>query len=655
MKINRLIKAFSMLLIVAFAACSDFEDTELLSPEKPAGNLGVFFPTSNVAAHELEPTDPTQITVTVSRAVSTGAASLPIVVKTNDDNVFNVPATANFADGETETDILVTFPNADEGVTYKLVLAVEGDQSVDPYGEGAVSVATQVTRIKWEAISTPMIYVDGTFSALFGVSPYPMYVYAEKAVISTAVRYRFKNAYKVPSAFDSNGDAIPDADGVFDGYPFNAPGEFDESKDYVTLVEIADPKGLSGAVYMPAHEIGVDWSYGMISIGSNGAKRGALSNGKITFPADAMFFSMAGYDGGAKNTPASPTLIYLTKEAFIKDNMRIVDFNDVEYVDIEGELGEFESLAYGETWTKTISQAIDIDSTNEASEYKNLYYIADLYADGYGLAFYYDATSGKVTIPENQQIGRKVFGQDLYVSPSENKGSSVEINDKGVTIYTFGLTFHYKDGTIVGDFAETYYYSKDPLIYTKADFLGNFLMTGPSQFAGEAPANMEVEITEGSNANSLVITGIDYTEEVIATFNSATNSMSIAPQDLADIETATAIYTAKLHTTPPANTTGTATIDLVYNLKGLLVVSPDSEASGYLIRGTAGEAGGWFDGYRNLQFTPITAESEGNTTQSVSTFVLRSSNSIVAEREYKAKSNFFIQGKKSTDKKRVIL
>lgn len=98
-----------MLLVVAFTACSDFEDTELLSPEKPAGNQGVFFPTTNVTAHELEPTDPTQITVKVSRTVSSGAASIPLVVVTNDEGVFNVPATANFADGETETDIVVTF------------------------------------------------------------------------------------------------------------------------------------------------------------------------------------------------------------------------------------------------------------------------------------------------------------------------------------------------------------------------------------------------------------------------------------------------------------------------------------------------------------------------------------------------------------------
>lgn len=643
MKINRLIKAFSLLLVVAFTACSDFEDTELLSPEKPAGNQGVFFPTSNVAAHELEPTDPTQITVTVSRSVASGAASVPVIVKTNDDNVFNVPATANFAEGETETDIVVTFPDADEGITYKLVLAVEGDQSVDPYGEGAVSVATQVTRIKWEAISTPMIYVDGTFSALFGVSPYPMYVYAEKAVISTAVRYRFKNAYKVPSAFDSNGDAIPDADGVFDGYPFNAPGEFDESKDYVTLVEIADPKGLSGAVYMPAHEIGVDWSYGMISIGSNGAKRGALSNGKITFPADAMFFSMAGYDGGAKYTPASPTLIYLTKEAFIKDNMRIVDFNDVEYVDVEGELGKYESLAYGATWDKTLFKAIDIDSTNVASEYKNLYYFADLYANGYGLAFYYDETSGKVRIPENQKIGTKVFGQDLYVSPSEDIESSVAVNHKGTSIYTLGLIFHFKDGTIVGNFAETFFYSEEALTYTKEDFLGDFSLIGGSAIA-------EVEITEEST-NNFVITGIRRADKVKAVFSPVDLTLSISPQELADVTLGegedAATYNAVWYTQTPGGLSASAALVFEFDLRGNLIVSDSSVGTGFRIIGynvDDEDDSGYLNTNLNPAFIPVVADAEELELQSSA--IIRSSN--------KSGTNFSIQGKKSTDKKKNL-
>src|SRR5690554_578795 len=633
MKLNRIIKAFSLLLVVAFAACSDFEDTELLSPEKPAGNQGVFFPTTNVTAHELEPTDPTQITVKVSRTVSSGAASIPLVVVTNDEGVFNVPATANFADGETETDLVVTFPDADEGITYKLVIAVEGDQSVDPYGEGAVSVATQVTRIKWTPVENPFIYRDGTFQgAGWGDNSRPMYVYAEKAQLGASVRYRLKNVYKPATS------STPDADGVYNGFYSFTPG-FDSSKDWYTVIEIHSAAGTSGNVSMFTHQIGSERStYGKISIGSKAGSFGTLSNNKITFPAGTLLF----YDDDG-SYDAQQTLIYLTKEAYIKDNMRITDYNDVEYVEVEGELGKYETLAYGETWDRTLYKAIDIDSTNVASEYKNLFYLADLYAEGYGLAFYYDKTSGKVTIPESQKIGTKVFGQDLYVSQSDNNESSVVVNYKGTSIYTFGLTFHFSDGTIVGDFAETFYYSEEALTYTKEDFLGEFTLIG-----GSAPA--DVEIAEES-PNSFVITGISRAEEVVAEFSPEDQTLSITPQELADVtlgEGEDAVtYNAVWYTQTPGGLSASAALEFEFDLRGNLIVSESSVGTGFRIIGYNVEDeddAGYLNTNLNPAFIPVVADAEELELQS--SVSLRSAN--------KSGANFSIQGKISKDKKRNI-
>lgn len=619
MKINRLIKAFSLLLVVAFAACSDFEDTELISPDKPAGSQGAFFPTSNVAAHELEPTDPTQITVTVSRAVSAGAASLPIVVKTNDDNVFNVPATANFADGETETDILVTFPNADEGVTYKLVLAVEGDQAVDPYGAGAISTATQVTRIKWEPVEDPFIYRDGTFEgAGWGDNSRPMYVYAEKAQLGSSVRYRLKNVYAPATS------ANPDADGVYNGF-FNFDPGFDSSKDWLTVIEIHSAAGTSGDVSMFTHEIGSQRSdYGWISIGSKAGSFGTLSANKITFPAGSLLF----YDNDG-SYDARTTTIYLTKEAYIADNMRIVDFNDVEYVEIEGELEVFESLAYGETWSKTLFTAVDIDSLNDESEYKDLFYLEDLYADNYGLAFYYNEETGSVNIPENQQIGREVFGRSLYVSQSESNESSVEVNYKGTSIYTFGLIFHFDDGTIVGDFTETFYYNEDALVYEKDDFLGEFSLTGGT-------AAMDVEIEEKSTDN-FTITGITNADEVNAIFNPTNLTLSISPQILANVALGENVYEAEFDILKPSGSANDATLDFEFNLRGNLVVSDTSVGTGFGIYGINTE----------------NEENQGYLSRNTSPVFLPIISEIV-EPETQGVANFSIQGKKSTDRKRIV-
>src|SRR5690606_11126508 len=172
--------------------------------------------------------------------------------------------------------VVVTFPNAGEGVTYKLVIAVEGDQSVDPYGEGAVSVATQVIRIKWTPVEGPFIYRDGTFQgAGWGDNSRPMYVWAEKAQLGASVRYRLKNVYK-PATSET-----PDADGIYNGFYNFTPG-FDSSQDWYTVIEIHSAAGTSGNVSMALHEIGSERStYGKISIGSKAGSFGTLSNNKI--------------------------------------------------------------------------------------------------------------------------------------------------------------------------------------------------------------------------------------------------------------------------------------------------------------------------------------------------------------------------------------
>jgi len=606
MKINKLIFAVSVLVASFFVACSEYEDIVEASPEVPAGCQGVYFPASNINSYEMEPTESTEITITIAREVSSGAVEVPIIVEENKDNVFNVPEVVSFVDGEKEVHFIVSFPAASEGVTYDLKLAVEGDEYVNPYASELPYMTTNVTRIKWSPVEEPMVYVDGTFSTLFGVSLFPMYVEAEKAEVTGMVRYRFKNAYDVPTE--------PDEDGIYNGYPYNDPGDFDVSKNYYTIIEIDNA---TGEVFMYAHQIGVDWGYGMISIGSvygniseNKATYplGTLKDGVITFPINSLYFSMANYqDGGRYPSNNNPTIIYLTKEAFIAANLKIESFNDdVEYEVIAGEVGEFESAAYSANWSQTISKAIDADPENEESEYKDLYYLSDLYADGYGVAFYYKE-GGQVRIPENQPIGTEFMGKDIYVSPSEDIESGVEVNSKGVTIYTLGLIFHFEDGTIVGDFAEKFFYSKDAVSYDKADFIGSFVMTGKSQFSGYADADMDVSITEGEDENELVITGIDYAEEVIALFNPENSIMSIAPQVLADVVLSSGTYDATLYTTDAEGVSTTSVIDFTFNMQGDLVMTPASVADGYLIRSEG--AGGWLDGFYNLVFSPDNTKS----------------------------------------------
>lgn len=458
MKINNIIKAFSLLLVVVFSACSDFEDTIVESTKRTAGNQGVYFP-SNPALFELEPADDTSITLKIAREVSTGAVQVPIVVEVNDENVFNVPQTVSFADGESEVEFTVTFPEAAEGIAYDLKLIVEGEDLVNPYGAPLNYLTTTVSRIKWSPVKRPLVYIDGTFATLFGVQFLPMYVEADSVELDASVRYRLRNAYKVPTS------GRPDADGIYDGYPYNEVGDFDDSQNWLTTIEIDN----SGNVTMYPNEIGVDWGYGMISIGTiygnvsqniDSYPLGEVVDSALVFPANSLYFSMANYSNGGKSPASNPTILYLSKEAYITANMKIDNFNEVEYEFVSE--GEFISEAYDDaSWIKSLSEAVDIDEDNEESEYKDLFYISDLYTEDHGLAFY--NIDGVIRIPASQSTGLEVFGQDVFVSQSTTNESSFDVNEDGDTVYTFGLIFHFDDenGTVVGDFSESFTISDD--------------------------------------------------------------------------------------------------------------------------------------------------------------------------------------------------
>ncbi|MDD4727293.1 MAG: hypothetical protein PHN55_00895 [Dysgonamonadaceae bacterium] len=455
--------------LIAFVGCSEDDlVTPTPSPEAPAGTQGVYFPTSNKSAVELMPVDPTEFEMTIARTVSSGAVDVPINVEVNDDDVFVVPSSVSFAEGETEKTFKITFPTAAEGITYNLKLNVEGEEFVNPYITGLSYVSTNATRVKWEAVEEPMVYMDGSFSAGWGISHIPMYVHAEKAVLGSVVRYRFKNAYKVPTGADD--------DGIYDGFPFNDPGDFIEG-EYLTIVEIGGENGKADEVFMPAHDIGVDWGYGMISTGSvfgNLSEKkedfplGILKDSIITFPENSLFHG----DNDGKYPAPLPTIIYLSKNVYIAANLKIESFNDIEYEDDAVETGTFISAATSDTTLLQIMvKAIDIDEENKDSEYKDLFYLPNLYEEDFGLAFYYSEEAG-ISIPKDQPTGMSFLGKKVFVSMSRDIKSgliigSEEVYDEdldeddddydpnaGKDRYVFGLNFHYKDGTNLGNFKE---------------------------------------------------------------------------------------------------------------------------------------------------------------------------------------------------------
>jgi len=659
---NKIKSLFVLFLLLGFVACQE-EKPEWKPAPQPGETLGVYFPTTNRAAVELEPTAPTEIMITIARTDTVNAAEVPITVVVNDENVYVVPEKVTFAALEKTTQFKVTFPTAGEGTAYKLSLKVEGEQYVNTYGLGAPFVNTQITRIKWTLMSEPFVFMEPVGNWGYNIPSFPMYVETYKAVTANSTRYRLKNAYRITT------DA-PDADGIYDGYPDNFLAAspytddyyFDDSSDRYITLEIAANGAVSmlpsnTGFYFDPHEDGVVTIGTVLGNISNSTTYvlGRLNGGVITFPTNSLYVNLA----LAGNYVLPPSKIYLTKEAYLVDNRKITDFNKIEYDEIEGAVSEFESPAYKESWGQKFFSAVDIDEENKDSEYKNLYYLADLYAKNYGLAFYYNGED--LVIPANQRIGTAVFGKNLFVSPSTTVKSSVVTTAKGVTVYTFGLKFHYTDGTVLGDFAETYFYSEDPIEYSIDDFCGNYTVTGTSLFGGAA-LNRSVTIEKGKAANTLIIKGFPYIASLEAEFDADDFIMSISSQEVDDfIADDFSFEEMEFLTFKAPNIIDwywEYSLSFTINLKGQLNLTSNSGAVGYVLYAGAitedGEDEGddLINGWYNLSFTPRAASSSAvsvkSATQPVPVYKTNNKDLIsisVEKKEKCSNGNFSIQPK----------
>lgn len=193
---------------------------------------------------------------------------------------------------------------------------------------------------------------------------------------------------------------------------------------------------------------------------------------------------------------------------------------------------------------------------------------------------------------------------------------TVQIKTSGAGDYTFVVITFCKDGILQDNAFDEFVLAElgGGGIPTIDDFIGDYIMTGTCLYGPSYNANMSVNIAAGTEPNSLIITGIDFTESVNAIFNPEDGTMSIEPQDLADYyddyydETLTdAIFLTLL---PDYDDSETAIMTFRRLSSGVLMLTPTSEAIGYVIYGI-NEDGEYVDSdvQINLVFTPSVAET----------------------------------------------
>lgn len=241
--------AFSFIAV----SCKDKEYEYIPGEPEASGCYGVYFPTQDASgSHVYNPTMDRSVKITVSRTNSTGAITVPYTVTASEDGVFNF-GTINFADGQSETELVVTFPNAKVGVDYSFSVQIEDNQYASLYNEGAIALDFSVLIVEMVTLKDEsgkptkvQFHVNNDFLGDFGYSE------ASWDIEGTIQYYEVDGVRYGTVVPDQGGIWLSDAVIKFIWYP-NQEIEYDE-KTY-QLVEV--PVGNTG-YELPGSEVGAD-------------------------------------------------------------------------------------------------------------------------------------------------------------------------------------------------------------------------------------------------------------------------------------------------------------------------------------------------------------------------------------------------------------
>lgn len=288
-------------LVLSLVSCTDEYKYDGVGAADAEDVAGVYFPSTNKASLDLEVADPLTATFKVARLNTKGALTVPLTVEVNDDNVFQIPASATFADGEAEATVDMTFPNAEIGKTYNFTITVPREY-INSYKQvnGSPIYSGSAIRLKWESLGQGY-WADGTLS-VFGVQKLPFVISnIEKAVLADEVRYRFVSPFAQPATGREQGT------NAFDGLPLNG-------FTYVAGTNMIVSVKKKAATFLKGDLGCVESQYGALSVG-NGKSAGSYNEngGFIKFASGTYTLDLANY---GTLEPAESTYIFLSKEKY---------------------------------------------------------------------------------------------------------------------------------------------------------------------------------------------------------------------------------------------------------------------------------------------------------------------------------------------------
>lgn len=619
-KINNLLLALLSVFALGWTACDD--EVEYT----PAGQLdgnGVYFPTSTQTSYEVEGTSG-ELTFDVMRTLTTDAqeASLNITYGEGAESVFTIPATVNFAAGDTMATLTVKYDNLVQGTTYTAELSFADGT---PYAYSTIDLSVvypNEIEYEWEVVSENAIYTDNLFS-MFGVGN----VQFTDIVVEKAKGYEM---YRFKSPYDN---------AYFEeiGLPAVLPADFELPYIILDGEEFKDDK----AFYVPVTPLGFSLSSELAfnydpEWNTFGSIAGNLSVGGVpVLPGDANY-PAGSYDAKKKLFNFGACYHNLTDFGFqivgsgkftlaLDPALLSPDYDrDYTWSDVTDATGFFTSELMGESWMQKV-QVSNEDPT--------FYRMTNPYSDAEKAHLYfYISEEGAVSLPKGQDVGLTTFGTTIYVEGTAGASSWDATNEK----LTLGLTLYLADAdgkktADVTSVTETFLWGQTELDQLQKgkkidDYVGTWQVpfTDGTATLGYAPVTLTKKDETTLVASGLSALGV--ADDVVLQYNASNGLLTFALQDVAPIGGYDAIAAPMDY-----NTTYVATDASEKLLGGLkkdgsfLFINDEANEGAWnsicFLAVQDGELLGMLSDYAELNWTPLESETKAASS-------LRSSNGL---------------------------
>lgn len=444
MKFNKFY-LFAFAALATMAVSCDNEDTITVGEQDSAAKPFVYFSDDNKTTYSIEPTADTEFSFTVCRRNAEAAAEVSLEVVENTDNVFVVPSTVSFAEGETEAEVTVSFADAPIGKSCTLTLGF-GVESAGIYMQGTRQQSFTITRVKWNSLGMCTMDENYMFEA-------------------TGMEYEILQRDDKPTVF-----RLMYPFSVFTNMKDNASEYIEitllQPKDKVYDAEITQKNLVyftptntgyfhsSYSAYIMMYHPG---QFSSLCNESNFGHNRVLSyqeDGKTPGQIQlAPYYYMDGVGGW--NATQEEGAVIITFPGFVPEYEADIE-TDFEYEEFY--TGEFTSKLLGASSNATLyvgkckETKDDCDKRFE-EEYGKIFVLEAPYAKDYNFTFL--VKKNKISLPEGedyemQPTGLTVFGKDVYatINPSDCSFSENQV--------VLNITFTDKTGDIVyGTYDET--------------------------------------------------------------------------------------------------------------------------------------------------------------------------------------------------------